>query len=104
MHVNVRDYEPPEALFVPDDDPLRFYRAIGRAARRLLRPDGRLWFEIYERLADETARLLADGRLFVNPGSIYGAAGEGFIRLNIACPRTLLADGLERLKKALTLR
>ena len=49
-------------------------------------------------------RLLADGRLFVNPGSIYGAAGEGFIRLNIACPRTLLADGLERLKKALTLR
>ena len=44
------------------------------------------------------------GRLFVNPGSIYGAAGEGFIRLNIACPRTLLADGLERLKKALTLR
>ena len=60
MHVNVREYEPPEALFVPDDDPLRFYRAIGRAARRLLRPDGRLWFEIYERLADETARLLAD--------------------------------------------
>lgn len=60
MHVNVRDYEPPEALFVPNDDPLRFYRAIGRAARRLLRPDGRLWFEIYERLADETARLLAD--------------------------------------------
>ena len=60
MHVNVRDYEPPEALFVPDDDPQRFYRAIGRAARRLLRPDGQLWFEIYERLADETARLLAD--------------------------------------------
>ena len=60
MHPNVRDYEPPGALFVPDDDPLRFYRAIGRAARRLLRPDGRLWFEIYERLADETARLLAD--------------------------------------------
>jgi len=60
MHVNVRDYEPAEALFVPDDDPLRFYRAIARAARRLLRPDGRLWFEIYERLAEETARLLAD--------------------------------------------
>jgi len=38
MHVNVRDYEPPEALFVPIDDPLRFYRAIGRAARRLLAP------------------------------------------------------------------
>lgn len=31
------------------------------------------------------ARLLADGRLFVNPGSIYGAAGRGIHRLNIAC-------------------
>ncbi len=62
MHINVRNYEPREALFVPDDDPLRFYRSIARAARRLLRPDGRLWFEIYERLADETAQLLADER------------------------------------------
>ena len=60
MHINVRGYEPREALFVPDDDPLRFYRSIARTARRLLRSDGRLWFEIYERLADETAQLLAD--------------------------------------------
>lgn len=30
MHVNVREYEPHEALLVPDDDPLRFYRAIAR--------------------------------------------------------------------------
>ena len=47
-------------------------------------------------------RLLDEGRLFVNPGAIYGPAGEGFLRLNIACPRKLLADGLGRLKKALT--
>lgn len=60
MHVNVRGYEPPEALFVPDDDPLLFYRAIARAARRLLRPGGRMWFEIYERLADETMQLCSD--------------------------------------------
>lgn len=46
-------------------------------------------------------RLLAEGRIHVNPGAIYGAAGEGFIRLNIACPRTTLLDGLERLKKVL---
>ena len=48
-------------------------------------------------------RLLTKGRLFVNPGAIYGPAGNAFIRLNIACPRKLLADGLERFKKALTL-
>lgn len=46
-------------------------------------------------------RLLAEGRIHVNPGAIYGAAGEGFIRLNIACPRTMLLDGIQRLKKVL---
>ena len=49
-------------------------------------------------------KLLEEAKLRINPGSIYGEAGRDFIRLNIACPRTLLADGLERLKKALTLR
>lgn len=48
-----------------------------------------------------TTRLLEESRLRVNPGSIYGAAGEGFLRLNIACPRKRLADGLERLKQTL---
>lgn len=41
--------------------------------------------------------LLEEGRLQVNPGTMYGPGGEGFIRLNFACPRTLFADGLERL-------
>ena len=58
-HPNVRDHEPALALFVPDDDPLRFYRAIARAGRRMLRPGGRLWFEIYERAAAELATMLA---------------------------------------------
>ena len=49
-------------------------------------------------------RLLAEGRLRVNSGTMYGAAGAGFIRLNIACPRTLLAEELERLRKVLELR
>lgn len=41
-------------------------------------------------------RLLEDGKLWINEGSIYGRAGEGFIRFNIACPRALLQEGLER--------
>lgn len=60
MHPNVRDHEPAEALFVPDDDRFRFYRAIARAGRRMLRPGGALYFEIYEHAAGELARLLAD--------------------------------------------
>lgn len=60
MHPNVRDYEPEEALFVPDDDPLLFYRSIARAARRMLRPDGRLYFEIYHPAAESMRRMLAE--------------------------------------------
>ena len=45
--------------------------------------------------------LLKDEKLWVNEGSMYGEAGEGFIRLNIACPRQVLIDGLDRLKRGL---
>lgn len=58
MHSNVRDHEPALALFVPDGDRIRFYRAIARAGRRMLAPGGRLWFEIYEHAADEVVRML----------------------------------------------
>lgn len=47
-----------------------------------------------ERMAQ---RLLDEARLMVNPGTLYGPGGEGFIRLNFACPRAVLAEGLERL-------
>ena len=60
MHPNVRDHEPAVALFVPDDAPLCFYRAIARAGRRMLRPGGRLWFEIYEHAAEVMTRMLAE--------------------------------------------
>jgi release factor glutamine methyltransferase len=46
MEQNVLDYEPHEALFVPDDDPLLFYRAIAEYGKKALKPDGWLYFEI----------------------------------------------------------
>ncbi len=58
MARNVVEYEPWEALFVPDDDPLVFYRAIARAARRMLRRGGALYLEVHENLAGETETLL----------------------------------------------
>lgn len=58
MHRNVTAYEPHTALFVPDSDPLVFYRAIAGHAVRLLRPGGGLYFEIYERFAEGMCRLL----------------------------------------------
>ena len=58
MRRNVLDYEPGLALFVPDDDPLVFYRACARWTDALLAPDGCALFEINEALGDETASLM----------------------------------------------
>ncbi len=58
MHVNVLNFEPHLALFVPDKDPLVFYRAIGVWGQQLLRQRGKLYLEIYENLADELVQLL----------------------------------------------
>ena len=57
MQRNVLDHEPHDALFVPDDDPLIFYRAIAGVAEKRLLPGGVLWLEVNENLAGETAAL-----------------------------------------------
>lgn len=59
MDPNVLDHEPALALFVPDSDPLRFYRAISPYASRALRPGGRLYFEINPLFAAQLHSLLA---------------------------------------------
>ncbi|MGM9747056.1 MAG: peptide chain release factor N(5)-glutamine methyltransferase [Paludibacteraceae bacterium] len=58
MSANVLDYEPALALFVPDDDPLLFYRAIADFAVSHLAVGGQLFFEINHRFGAATAALL----------------------------------------------
>jgi release factor glutamine methyltransferase len=58
MHRNVLDYEPPEALFVPDTDPLLFYKSIATFARRKLIRPGILYLEINEKLGQQVKQLL----------------------------------------------
>ena len=60
MRSNVIDHEPHLALFVPDDDPLKFYKAIARHSVRLLSADGIGIVEINEALGPETAALFTD--------------------------------------------
>ncbi|MBE6217524.1 MAG: peptide chain release factor N(5)-glutamine methyltransferase [Bacteroidales bacterium] len=55
MRANVLDHEPHLALFVPDDDPLLFYRAVADWAKVLLKPEGYGMVEINEALGPETA-------------------------------------------------
>ncbi len=58
MHSNVLDYEPHRALFVPDHDPLKFYRAILYLAGNILNPGGSVWFEINEAMGESVKDLL----------------------------------------------
>ncbi len=57
MEANVLDWEPETALFVPDDDPLLFYRQILALSKKQLNPNGQIWFEINERMGEEMLSL-----------------------------------------------
>ena len=58
MRKNVVDFEPHTALFVPDNDILKFYVATTDNAQKMLCEDGSLWFEIYEKAGEELCEML----------------------------------------------
>ena len=58
MEDTVVNYEPHQALFVPDSSPLLFYRAIAQFGKKSLRKKGHLFFEINPLFADEMIKML----------------------------------------------
>lgn len=60
MHENVLSFDPEMALFVPNEDPLLFYREIGKKALHHLSEKGVFYAEIHERFAAETSQLLKE--------------------------------------------
>jgi len=58
MQPNVLEYEPYTALFVPDETPLLYYEGILKQAQLLLKPEGRIYFEINEAMGTEMVALL----------------------------------------------
>ncbi|SDG29665.1 release factor glutamine methyltransferase [Prevotella communis] len=60
MECNVLEHEPELALFVPDDDPLLFYRTIARFAAKTLNPGGVLYFEINPLHVSEMQQMLSE--------------------------------------------
>ncbi len=60
MKRNVLDFEPHLALFVPENDPLLFYRVIGLKSKNALTLGGSLWFEINENFGKEAQNLLEE--------------------------------------------
>jgi len=60
MHKNVTEWEPSLALFVPDDDPLLFYRALAQLAAEKLNAAGSIWVEINEAFAKEVMAIFVE--------------------------------------------
>lgn len=60
MRKNVVDFEPHIALFVPDNDALRFYRATAENAQTMLNEEGSMWFEIYEKTGEQMCEMLRE--------------------------------------------
>ena len=58
MDANVREFEPASALFVPDEDPLVFYRHIAGFGQKALHPGGMLYLEIHENFGQQVTGLL----------------------------------------------
>ncbi|RDI36919.1 cystathionine beta-lyase [Falsibacillus pallidus] len=73
---------------------------------KVMKPDGGylIWIDCSRLgLSDEEIRdkLINEGNLALEPGTKYGLGGEEFVRMNIACPREMVQEGLDRMKKAL---
>jgi release factor glutamine methyltransferase len=58
ININVRDFEPADALFVPDEDPLIFYRHIAAFGINHLKKNGQIYFEIHEKSGPAVKKLL----------------------------------------------
>jgi release factor glutamine methyltransferase len=58
MNVNITGFEPENALFVPDEDPLIFYRNIANFGLNHLKKNGQIYFEIHEKSGQQVKRLL----------------------------------------------
>lgn len=72
---------------------------------RVMKPEGTYlpWLDVSALRvdADTAYKLLIEAGVGLTPGKMFGIGGENFIRLNMACPRSVLAEGLSRIKKAL---
>jgi len=70
MNRNVLDFEPPEALFVNDSEPLVYYISILKMAEKILLPRGKIYFEINEALGEEMITLM----------ETFGYSGTGLFK------------------------
>ncbi len=72
---------------------------------KIMRPEATflVWldFSAYDLSENQLAKLLIEGGVALNKGSMFGTGGEGYFRLNFGCPRATLEAGLNKIEKAL---
>jgi cysteine-S-conjugate beta-lyase len=82
---------------------VREFLAIRLPKIKLVEPQAMylLWldFSQYELPQAELDRRVENAKLWLNSGTMFGAEGKGFQRINIACPKSVLIDALEKLEK-----
>ena len=71
----------------------------------LIEPEGTylVWLDLRKLgLTEQQQRqlIVQDAKLWLDTGTLFGQGGEGFERINIACPRSILKDALERIERA----
>lgn len=86
-------------------DYLEDYIAANIPQLRVVHPEGTylVWLDCRELGLDRAARkrlMLEKARVYLEQGTIFGEEGEGFERMNIACPRSVLKEALERIRAA----
>ena len=64
MHANVLENEPSQALFVENEDPLKYYKVISNFGYHHLKKNGKIYFEIHEDFADDVVNLLSINKYF----------------------------------------
>ena len=60
MNANVVDHEPHTALFVPDNDPLVFYRALAAFGKKRMYENGAIYMEIHEEIGNDVVKLFEE--------------------------------------------
>ena len=76
MSQNVLQYEPWEALFVPDEDPFKFYARIAEICNYILSENGTLYFEIHEKMGEQLVSMLINSYNFTDVELIKDLQGK----------------------------
>ena len=87
-------------------DYVRRYVAENLPGIHVIVPEGTFlaWLDCREAGIPNTPQqfFLQEARVALNDGAIFGRGGEGFVRLNFACPYAILVEALDRMREALT--